>query len=200
LFYSSQPIVEPSGSATPEQVRRDYEAHEARQARLLAEQRAMATSQPAPRPKLSPEARARLLAALERARGARGPVLAPAPPPGAGGTMPVLRPDGGGGGSLDKEYIRAAIRELVPLVRECYENALRDQPDLGGRLTVEFSIAGEPEIGGVVTESRIAGTDAGALHAGLEECVRETMYGLKLDAPAGGGTVQVRYPFVFRTR
>jgi hypothetical protein len=85
-------------------------------------------------------------------------------------------------------------------VKECYENALRDQPDLGGKLTVEFSIAGEPELGGVVTESRIAPTDAGPLHAGLEECVRETMYGLKLDAPAGGGTVKVRYPFVFRTR
>ena len=114
--------------------------------------------------------------------------------------MPVLRSDGGVVGSLDKEYIRASIRELVPLVKECYENALLERPDLGGKLTVEFSIAGEPEIGGVVAESRIVGTDAGTLHAGLEECVRETMYGLKLEAPAGGGIVKVRYPFVFRTR
>jgi hypothetical protein len=159
---------------------------------------AVTASQPA-RPKLTPEARARLLAALERAQAARGPAAAPAPTPG-GGTMPVLRADGGVVGSLDKEYIRAAIRELIPLVHECYENALRDRPDLGGRLTVEFRIAGEPAIGGVVTESRIAETDAGTLHAGLEECVRETMYGLKLAAPAGGGTVKVRYPFVFRTR
>ena len=114
--------------------------------------------------------------------------------------MPVLRSDGGVVGSLDKEYIRASIRELVPLVKECYENALLERPDLGGKLTVEFSIAGEPAIGGVVAESRIVGTDAGTLHAGLEECVRETMYGLKLEAPAGGGIVKVRYPFVFRTR
>ena len=151
------------------------------------------------RAKLTPAARARILAALERAQAARGATPAPAPRP-AGGTMPVLRADGGVVGSLDKEYLRASIRELVPLVKECYVNALRDQPDLGGRLTVEFRIAGEPEIGGVVTESRIVETDAGTLHAGLEECVRETMYGLQLDAPAGGGTVQVRYPFIFRSR
>jgi hypothetical protein len=183
--------------ATAPAARRDLQP-----ARTSAPGPAAPTSQPAPRPKLSPAARAQLLAALARAQQARGAGPAPsaAPPPGTGGPRPAGGADGGVRGSLDKEYIRAAVRELVPLVRECYEHALRDQPDLGGKLTVEFAIAGEPEIGGVVTESRIAGTDAGVLHAGLEECVRETMYGLQLDAPAGGGTVTVRYPFVFRTQ
>jgi hypothetical protein len=30
----------------------------------------------------------------------------------------------------------------------------------------------------------------------MEECVRETMYALKLEAPKGGGSVKVRFPFV----
>jgi hypothetical protein len=183
---------------------RDHLAREAAERRGVEARRAgpsapHPTSLPALRPTLTPEARARLLAALERAQAARGPAPAPAAAPG-GGPLPGLRPDGSVFGELDKEYIRASIRELVPLVRECYENALRDQPDLGGTLTVAFTIAGEPEIGGVVTESGIVGTDAGTLHAGLEECVRETMYGLKLQAPRGGGIVKVRYPFVFRSR
>jgi hypothetical protein len=157
-----------------------------------------------PRQRLTPPARARLLEALQRARAARGGVVPAAPSPagaaGVAGASAAAGAADGGVGSLDKEYIRAAIRELVPLVKECYDNALQEQPALDGRLTVEFRIAGEPEIGGVVTESRIVESDGGLRHAGLEECVRETMYGLQLDAPAGGGTVRVRYPFVFRTR
>jgi hypothetical protein len=161
----------------------------------------MPASGPAGGKRLTPETRQRILQALEQARAAReGRPAGAAPTPAAAPRGAAPGPDGGGGGTLDKEYIRASIRELVPLVKECYENALLERPDLGGKLTVEFSIAGEPAIGGVVAESRIVGTDAGTLHAGLEECVRETMYGLKLEAPAGGGIVKVRYPFVFRTR
>ena len=31
---------------------------------------------------------------------------------------------------------RAAIREITPLIRECYELALDDAPDLQGRLDI----------------------------------------------------------------
>ena len=99
-------------------------------------------------------------------------------------------------GHLDPEYIRTRVRELVPLLRECYELALDEQAGLGGRLTVEFVIAGEPDVGGVIEESRIL-EESTLVHPTLHECVRETLYTLELDPPENGGRVTVRYPFNF---
>jgi len=100
------------------------------------------------------------------------------------------------GTELDKEYIRASIKEIVPLLRECYESALAERPGLSGKVEVEFLIAGEPEAGGMVETSAIMETST-LTDPGMQECVRETMYALELPAPPRGGTVMVRYPFVF---
>ena len=99
-------------------------------------------------------------------------------------------------GHLEPDYIRERVRELVPLIRECYELALDEQAGLEGRLNVEFVIAGEPDVGGIVEESRIL-DESTLVHPTLHECVRETVYTLELDPPENGGRVTVRYPFNF---
>lgn len=95
-----------------------------------------------------------------------------------------------------REYIQAKVRELVPLVQECYESVLHDQPTLHGRLTVRFVIEGEPGVGSIVSESEVLDDGLGE-NAEIETCVRETMYTLKFDPPQAGGKVTVEYPFVF---
>ncbi|MBN2358542.1 MAG: AgmX/PglI C-terminal domain-containing protein [Deltaproteobacteria bacterium] len=101
-------------------------------------------------------------------------------------------------GSLDREYIQARIREIVPLIRECYEMTPEDQPLPDVTLKVKFKIEGAPELGGIVTSSDILNQEAEQQHPELAECVRETMYALRMKAPRGGGTVIVTYPFTFR--
>jgi hypothetical protein len=101
-------------------------------------------------------------------------------------------------GTLPADYIRAQMQAIRPLIIECYEETLRTEPGLAGRLVVEFDIAGEPDVGGIVEDSRIDESSDLARSAALSECVRETIYSLELRAPEGGGRVQVRYPFVFR--
>ena len=101
-------------------------------------------------------------------------------------------------GELDKEYIREQMQALVPLVKECYENALREQPQLAGKLVVNFTIVAEPEVGGLVAESAIAAEGSTILDPAMRECVQETMYGAKFPPPQGGGEVHVTYPFTFR--
>jgi hypothetical protein len=94
-----------------------------------------------------------------------------------------------------REYIREQLDGLFPLIQECYATAKAANPDLASRIPVEFTIGGEPGIGGIVTE---AGVDpALAEEQELTECITETLYTLEIDPPENGGEVNVKYPFNF---
>jgi hypothetical protein len=146
----------------------------------------------------SRDARLRLLQAIGKARQARlaGKASASSGSGSSGDrTAPSLPV-----GTLDKKYIQDTMREVVPLLKECYSLATDETPGLEGRLVVGFDIEGEPEIGGVVTRADVLADDQSPLgrNATLAECVRETVMSLAFAAPGGGGKVSVRYPFIFR--
>lgn len=118
---------------------------------------------------------------------------------GGGGSASAKAPDDAAAapGKLDKDYIQARIKEdLVPIAQECYESALEDDPKLGGKLTMKFSIVGDEEVGGVVDEADVD-PSSDIQHPALTECMRESMLSLAFAPPEDGGTVQVTYPFVF---
>jgi len=99
-------------------------------------------------------------------------------------------------GSLEKDYIRQQIKEITPLIKECYLMALEKNPKQEGSLVVKFSIIGDPHWGGLIEKSEVVGGNLDKDEF-LSECVRETMYALKLKPPKGGGRVIVNYPFRF---
>ncbi|HEY1816198.1 MAG TPA: sigma-70 family RNA polymerase sigma factor [Kofleriaceae bacterium] len=111
------------------------------------------------------------------------------------GPAPALPDDG----DLDKDYIRSAMQDLIPLLTECYEHGLERDPKLAGTVAVEFTIEGEPGVGGVVGESKIDPdpTETSLGDPDVRECIQETMYALEIDPPKNGGTVRVHYPFTF---
>lgn len=147
---------------------------------------------PAPRarPKLSPEARTVMMESMDRAR-ARRQASAPPSPAGAGTGAPSDE-----AGTLDKDYIRAQVKEILPLLQECYQDALRDHPGIGGRMVVRFGIVAEENVGGLIESSEVA-EESTLREPQMVECVRETMYALRMSAPRGGGKVSVTYPFEF---
>jgi RNA polymerase sigma factor (sigma-70 family) len=98
---------------------------------------------------------------------------------------------------LDKEYIRAAVKEILPMIADCYNRGLEREPALGGTIVVDFTIEGEPSVGGVISESSIVADKSTLADAQVRECVQETMYALQIDPPSGGGKVKVVYPFAF---
>ncbi|MEO8704085.1 MAG: sigma-70 family RNA polymerase sigma factor [Kofleriaceae bacterium] len=101
-------------------------------------------------------------------------------------------------GTLDKQYIRAAVRELIPLISECYEELLERQPALAGTLVVDFTIEGEAGVGAVISETAIDAKKSDLRDPTMHQCIQETMYALKIDQPPTGGVVHVSYPFAFR--
>jgi hypothetical protein len=133
--------------------------------------------------RLAPDVREKLVAAIAAARKTR---IATRGEEASSGEDP---------GTLDKDYIRERMNDIVPLVKECYENALRDQPELHGRIVVEFTISGEPGLGAVIEDSKIL-EESSITDASLRECVQESMYALEMRAPERGGRVVVRYPYI----
>jgi RNA polymerase sigma factor (sigma-70 family) len=136
----------------------------------------------------NPAARERLLQQVQHRRTAARP-----PSPAFGGAAGDA-PDE----DLDKEYVRDAVHAIEPLLTECYTAALDRDPSLAGRIEVQFTIEGDPDIGGLVTESAIDPTSE-IKDPAFRECVQETMFAIEIDPPRDGGKVGVTYPFEFRS-
>ena len=95
-----------------------------------------------------------------------------------------------GSGRLPKGAIAAVVRSRLRSVQSCYERALKQQPDLGGKLTVEFTVG---------TTGRV--TSLATVHDGLgsgmvRRCVERRVGRWTFPKP-DGGDVTVRFPFVF---
>jgi RNA polymerase sigma factor (sigma-70 family) len=98
---------------------------------------------------------------------------------------------------LDEDYVRAAVRELAPQVMECFEAGLERGAVGDGEVVVKFKIEGEEDIGAAVTESGIDETSTTLVDASVRDCIRDTMFAIKLDAPLRGGEMEVRKRYTF---
>ena len=108
----------------------------------------------------------------------------------------VPRPNADGR-SIDPKYIQEVVREdLFPMARKCYEELLVRRPDAGGTLEMEFTIAGDDKIGGLVEDASIAKTSS-LKDEKMETCIRESLLTLAFPPPAHDGVVTVVYPIVF---
>jgi hypothetical protein len=93
-------------------------------------------------------------------------------------------------GRLAPEVIQRVIRQNYGRYRYCYENGLRTNPTLAGRVTVKFAIGRHGEVA--------VATDGGSdlPDATVRQCVISSFTTLSFPEPEGG-TVMVEYPLVF---
>jgi TonB family protein len=92
-------------------------------------------------------------------------------------------------GRLEKEIIRRIVRRHLNEVKYCYEQEAIRHQNIGGRLVVQFTIAGN----GTVASSAVA-TSMG--NATVDHCVADAVRRWEFPQPQGGGVVIVSYPFV----
>ena len=97
-------------------------------------------------------------------------------------------------GTIDKAAIQDAIKAVKPQLAECYEKALKHDPDLSGTLVVDFTIEGV-DGGGSVTAGEVNTSDMQAPF--FEACVLKEVAHTPFPLPTGGGVVKVKYPFHF---
>ncbi len=110
-----------------------------------------------------------------------GPVKANVPPPDPS--------------KLGKATLRYAIRDLQPLLLECYSDAFDRLPRKDGTLEVKLVLVGEPEVATLVDEVELGGDSHLTKDTAFVECMRETLFTIELPAMASAETWNVHYPF-----
>lgn len=98
---------------------------------------------------------------------------------------------------LDRDGIQAAVRSGLPEMKDCYEEWLKVQPSLGGRVVVRFTIDTDDAVEGRVSRAQVM-ADAGLGHVAMEGCVLSVMSALRFEPPLSG-TMDVTYPLNFAT-
>jgi hypothetical protein len=93
-------------------------------------------------------------------------------------------------GHIPAEVIQRVVRQNYGRFRACYENGLRTNPNLTGRVTARFVIGRD----GSVTTVANGGSDLP--NSSVVSCVVTQFYGLSFPAP-DGGVVSVIYPIMF---
>jgi TonB family protein len=99
--------------------------------------------------------------------------------------------DVGGTGDFDQRLVSEMIRRRQSAFRGCYETRLREDRDLAGKVTVQFSI----QESGSVTGARA--TENTSRDAALASCVVDVVGRLRFHPGPEGGSVTFAYPFVF---
>lgn len=93
-------------------------------------------------------------------------------------------------GRLPSEVIQRVVRQNFGRFRACYEAGLRNNPNLAGRVAVNFVIGRDGSVG----QANSGGSDLP--DGGVVSCVVRSFYGLSFPAPESG-IVTVSYPIAF---
>jgi hypothetical protein len=93
-------------------------------------------------------------------------------------------------GHLPAEVVQRIVRQNYGRFRMCYENGLRANPNLTGRVTARFVIGSS----GSVSAVQNGGSDLP--DSGVVSCVVQAFYGLSFPSPENG-IVTVSYPILF---
>ena len=93
-------------------------------------------------------------------------------------------------GGLDKDLIRRVVRAHINEIRYCYNQGLARDPNLKGRIAVQFQIGAT----GKVPTAIVSETDMKDKSVG--NCIASAVRRWQFPKPPGGGTVIVTYPFV----
>lgn len=107
-------------------------------------------------------------------------------------SAPIVRPQGvTTSGRLPAEVIQRIVRQNFGRYRFCYEQGLRQNPNLAGRVAVKFVIGRD---GGV---SQVANGGSDMPDGNVVSCVVRSFYGLSFPQP-DNGIVTVTYPIMFQ--
>jgi TonB family protein len=96
-------------------------------------------------------------------------------------------------GGLSRDVINRIIQRHYNEVKYCYEKELTKDPSLYGKVTVSFLIEGSGRVADALVQQSTMGNEP------VETCIVNHVRRWAFPAPEGGSTVQVTYPYVFKS-
>ncbi len=108
------------------------------------------------------------------------------PPPPVDAALDLMAPLPG---ERDAASIKATVQRSGPAMRRCYQDQLKSQPDLAGKVTLHITIAADGQVSQVKA--------SGGLDAELEECMMAVARRLRFALAAS--ETRVNFPFVFKS-
>lgn len=93
-------------------------------------------------------------------------------------------------GSLDPKEITAAIKRRLAGIKRCYEQQLKRNPKLAGKIVITFVIDGSGKVSEAYVESNSMGDST------VAQCILGLIRRVRFPKP-DEGTVQASFPFVF---
>jgi hypothetical protein len=157
--------------------------------------------------------RAQVATAIAAARARRDQAKAAAAP--AGGPLAVgPETDEHARLPVTKEQIRTGVREVIPMLADCYQAELLDPGhQVEGTVTAHLIVESDPDIGAIVsmnvahdTELDLHGEGDWSRRAGVKEaladfrsCLHATLESVALPPLPAGGRLEITYTFVFAT-
>lgn len=93
-------------------------------------------------------------------------------------------------GDIDKDMIRRIVRAHLNEVRSCYNSGLTRNPNLEGRVTVQFSIIGTGKVASSVVQENTT------KDSGVADCIAKAVKRWSFPRVGKGGTALVSYPFL----
>lgn len=151
--------------------------------------------------RVSPVERQRLAAQIRDARARRPPATSPAPqapslPTPAAPTSSTTPSLSASDPEPFKTTMRAAMREVIPMLAECYDTHGSGVPD-EIKVVAKLALTSDPDVGTLIDTHGLADDKDAALPADFDLCLRDTLAGLQLPALSEGEEVAVTYPFLF---
>jgi len=94
-------------------------------------------------------------------------------------------------GQMDKAVVDAVVRRHLRNIRYCYQRELQRDPQLVGKVTVKFVIAGDGSVSSATTKSSTLDS------SDVESCINGRFLYMEFPEPKRNGIVIVTYPFLF---
>jgi TonB family protein len=92
---------------------------------------------------------------------------------------------------IDQGKLGAFVRARMGLIKACYENALKRNPSLKGKISIRFTILETGALADITTAQNSLGS------AEVASCIMNTMRSWRTQFRPSG-PVTVEYPFVFQ--
>jgi hypothetical protein len=97
-------------------------------------------------------------------------------------------------GSIDKELIRAVIKEHAQQIRFCYEEQLAVNPKLAGKVVIRWTIDAD----GNASNASVDGGGTSLADDKVHQCMMARIVSWQFPKPKGGGIAVITYPWILR--